>query len=528
MDKLKSISGFLLGICSVAMMAQTTPRVAAVVDTLSLTIGEQMLYTIRVEADSTATVKFPEGQTFLPFEVVETFDIDTIKAKAAYNFVRQYALTQFDSGQFTIPRQRIFVNDLLYQVDSLQVEVATVEVDTVSKQFFEIKPMVVTQKNTSGWWRPYAWSLFVILALIGSYFLIIKTRQKVRERKREIPPFERAINALHAIEASSLNEQFEYKEYYSQLTDIVRNYIEDDVRIDAMESTTKELILKLELLKDSGKLSLKKETIDNFKSVLQTADLVKFARSIPGVGIAQADKAVLEVVVKETKQALPEPTEEELRKNEEYLAQLRKEKRKKQLQWSLIGSVSLLVITWGIFSFIYGVNTVNDTVFGHPTKSLLEDQWANSTYGAIPTTLSTPSVLIRQEATSPALQEFLMGNFEAPFYTKFSVEIVPKEEKEFDLQSRIEKTVSEYEAIGAKNILIKQDEFSTPNGTKGVKIYGSFDYGETSTIRRAYVILNFVEQGGYQQVQMVFDREDRYAEQIMDRITASIQFNKEE
>ena len=69
--------------------------------------------------------------------------------------------------------------------------------------------MVVTQKNTSGWWRPYAWSLFVILALIGSYFLIIKTRQKVRERKREIPPFERAINALHAIEASSLNEQFE-------------------------------------------------------------------------------------------------------------------------------------------------------------------------------------------------------------------------------------------------------------------------------------------------------------------------------
>jgi len=126
------------------MMAQTTPRVAAVVDTLSLTIGEQMLYTIRVEADSTATVKFPEGQTFLPFEVVETFDIDTIKAKAAYNFVRQYALTQFDSGQFTIPRQRIFVNDLLYQVDSLQVEVATVEVDTVSKQFFEIKPMVVT------------------------------------------------------------------------------------------------------------------------------------------------------------------------------------------------------------------------------------------------------------------------------------------------------------------------------------------------------------------------------------------------
>lgn len=528
MDKLKSILGFILGMGSFIMAAQTSPKVEALVDTLSLTIGEQMRYTIRVEADSTATVKFPEGQTFLPFELVEAFDIDTIKSKTSYNFVRQYALTQFDSGRYTLPRQRIFVNGLLYQVDSLQVEVATVEVDTVSKQFYEIKPIVVTQKNTTGWWRPYAWGLFVVLALIGSYLLIKKTRQKVRERKREIPPFERAINALQAIEASSLNEQSEYKKYYSQLTDIVRNYIEDDVRIDAMESTTKELILKLELLKDSGKLSLKKETIDNFKSVLQTADLVKFARSTPGVGIAQADKAVLEVVVKETKQALPEPTEEELRKNEEYLLQLRKEKRKKQLRWSLIGSVSVLVIAWGIFSLIYGVNTVHDTVFGHPTKSLLENQWTTSTYGAIPTTLSTPLVLIRQEATSPALQEFLMNHFEASFYTKLSVEVVPKEEKEFDMQSRVEKTVSDYEEIGAKNILIKQDEFSTPNGTKGVKVHGSFDYGETDSIRRAYVILNFVEQGGYQQIQMVYDREDRYAERIIDRIIASIQFSKEE
>jgi hypothetical protein len=88
--------------------------------------------------------------------------------------------------------------------------------------------------------------------------------------------------------------------------------------------------------------------------------------------------------------------------------------------------------------------------------------------------------------------------------------------------------VSDYEEIGAKNILIKQDEFSTPNGTKGVKVHGSFDYGETDSIRRAYVILNFVEQGGYQQIQMVYDREDRYAERIIDRIIASIQFSKEE
>lgn len=527
MDKLKVIIVFLLGICSVFLAAQQTPKVEASVDTLSLKIGEQITYTIRVEADSIARVRFPEGQTFLPFEVVESKDVDTIKDKASYNFTRQYTLTQFDSGRFTLPRQRIFINELLYQVDSLQVEVASVEVDTVSKQFFEIKPMVLAQKNTEGWWKPYLWGLLLVLVLIAAYYLFLKTREKVRERKRVIPPFERAINALHAIEASSLNEQSEYKEYYSKLTNIVRNYIEDDVHIDALESTTKELIVKLELLKDSGKLSLKKETINNFKSVLQTADLVKFARSTPGVGIAQADKALLEVVVKETKEALPEPTDEELRKNQEYIEKLRKERRKKQLKWAVVGIFSVLLITWGVASIVYGFDTVRDTIVGHPSKTLLEKQWINSTYGATPTTLSTPSVLIRQESQSPANQTFLFGNFEDPFYSKLSIEQLPKQAEEFDMQSKVDQVIANYEKMGAQNILRKQDEFTTTDGIKGAKVYGSFDYGEASA-RRAYVILNFVEQGGYQQLQLVYDREDRYAQQIMDKMLASIKFNKEE
>ena len=62
------------------------------------------------------------------------------------------------------------------------------------------------------------------------------------------------------------------------MTDIIKNYFEKDVEISAFESTSNELIEKIILLKKSKKLKLSKETIDDFRKVLENADLVKFAK----------------------------------------------------------------------------------------------------------------------------------------------------------------------------------------------------------------------------------------------------------
>ena len=115
------------------------------------------------------------------------------------------------------------------------------------------------------------------------------------EAEKIQPPLEKAINALKLLESKNLKEQLDYKLYYSKLTEIVKNYLEEEVSLDALESTTDELINKFELLKDAGKLSLTNDTINNFKGVLETADLVKFAKSNPGVDIALTDKKVLEI-----------------------------------------------------------------------------------------------------------------------------------------------------------------------------------------------------------------------------------------
>ncbi|HCO83901.1 MAG TPA: hypothetical protein DIT95_10250, partial [Arenibacter sp.] len=73
-----------------------------------------------------------------------------------------------------------------------------------------------------------------------------------------------------------------------------------------------QLIEKLEMMKDAGQLKLDQETIQQFKKVLQTSDLVKFAKSKPESSVAEQDRKSVEQIVIKTKEAIPEPTEEEL------------------------------------------------------------------------------------------------------------------------------------------------------------------------------------------------------------------------
>ena len=159
--------------------------------------------------------------------------------------------------------------------------------------------------------------------MIYAFFFAKKRRE---ERKNKLPPFERAIEELKALQTVSPSLQEEYKQYYSRLTDVVRRYLEEEAKISALESTTDELLLKLEALKQSGQLELERQTLKNLKTVLQTADLVKFARSTPEFGSISKDRELVEGVLIETKEALPEPTPEEIREREEYRLLLAKKR----------------------------------------------------------------------------------------------------------------------------------------------------------------------------------------------------------
>ena len=228
-------------------------------------------------------------------------------------------------------------------------------------------------------------------------YLVYKIYQKILNSNKEeekLPiPIEKAIIALKLLESKDLKEQLDYKEYYSKLTEIVKNYLEEDVSLDALESTTDELINKLELLKDSGKLSINQETIEKFKSVLKTADLVKFAKSNPGLEIAFSDKKLLKTVLLDTKDAIPKPTEEELLKSKVYAEKQKNEKRKKVIKNVLIVLFSFIFSALVISTSLYGWRSVSDTVLGNSTKSILNKSWIQGNYGAHPIIISTPCFL---------------------------------------------------------------------------------------------------------------------------------------
>src|SRR5690554_2858656 len=74
-------------------------KVNAIVDTTEFRIGEEILYTINVEADSTDVILFPKAQSFGALEIIESYKIDTTFEATKYRLIKKYGLTQFDSGQ---------------------------------------------------------------------------------------------------------------------------------------------------------------------------------------------------------------------------------------------------------------------------------------------------------------------------------------------------------------------------------------------------------------------------------------------
>ncbi|MCK0157483.1 BatD family protein [Cellulophaga sp. F20128] len=526
--------------CSIFGYSQTTPKVTANIDTTAIRIGEQINYTILVEADSTAQVIFPEDQTFSPLEMVEALKIDTSKYQNRITLQRTYALTQFDSGAYTIPQQRLDINGLAFFTDSIKVNVGTVAVDTFAQKMYDIKPLIAVDKSTDLPWLKIGLILGGILLLAGLiYWFVLRKKPLTEEEKIALlPPYDRALLELKKLENSKYIIQDEYKEYYSELTTIVRLYLEEDAHVSALESTTDQLIDKLELLKDAGELKLDDETILQFKKVLQTADLVKFAKKKPETSVAEQDRALIEQIVVKTHDALPEPTEEELLENEEYLEALAlKKEKKKWIIATVIFFGAILISTAAAIAY-YGLATVKDTVFGHPTKELLEEEWVSSTYGYPPITLETPQVLLRQQITLPPeakesikeLQMFAYRSGMGLFTVSVSATTFANPETEPDFNQVTDQMLKSFEANGAKNITTKQEDFTTLTGTKGLKTYGTGKFAVPNSkelVNGKYAIISFGGKGFQQQVLVSWLAEDVYAEQIVARIFNSIEVKTE-
>jgi uncharacterized membrane protein YidH (DUF202 family) len=519
------------------IFAQLNAEVTTAVDSTQVKIGEQINLILQVKTDSLSIVEFAAEPLFLPFEIIEESPIDTLRAQQHYLYTKRYALIQFDSGAYWIPRQKIVVDGFSKFSDSIAIEVATVKVDTVQQPLFDIKPIQTVERSYNHLIKNILLVFVFSLLLSILYVLNRQYKKKKAALLEEIPPFDRAIQELKALENELPQAQEEYKQYYSKLTDVVRRYLEEAAAIDALESTSDELLDKLELRKDAATLDLSLETLNNLKKVLQNADLVKFARSAPAIGIATTDRALVEQVVIETKEALPAPTEEELAATAAFQRELDRKRRKQKMQLIGISALGLIVSVAIITVAIYGFNPVKDTIFRYPTKVLLDVAWVKSQYGTPPVQINTPEVLVRDiEATSP-VTIYASGNpFEGVYTQLFFEKRTPEkekdkteEEKEAAVRAIMDSAVARYEDMGATNLLVQNDTFSTVDGTETLRLFGSMDLQQEGDegVRCRFVSIIFPFEATTIEVKIVYAKDDRYGSTIEEKILASLEIIKE-
>ena len=514
----------------------------ASIDSTSIKIGEQITYKIQVEADSTDLVVFPEGQTFLPLEVIESYKTDTTINDAKFNLIKKYGLTQFDSGGFTIPRQKIVIGTKVFYTDSLQVEVKNVIVDTTKQGLFDIKPIIEVEKSPSQWWK-YVLMTLAILFLIGFllYWFIWRTKPLSKEEKIALlPPYDRAKLALQKLDESHYLENSELKDYYSELTFIIRKYLDEKVYDHALESTTDELIDRLNLLKDGNQIDINKDDIKNIKTILKRADLVKFAKSAPDIELAKLDRNTIDLEIDQVKEALPEPTEEEKQLNQQYKDELERKQKRKKIIITVAIVIGLCIATFIGFGLKYGFAYVKDTIVGHESKELLEGHWVTSDYGVPPITITTPKVLKRDNPPIPeeVKAQMEMTNFSyGSVLEQFSISLTTAKlkqqegQEEIDLNQAAENAIRQMEAQGVQNILVKNDKFVTPNNAEGLKTYGSASFpglNSEAVYEGEYVLLHFTAENVVQQITLTWRKDDIYATDIVERIINSVELIKEE
>lgn len=253
------------------------------IDTLLMLIGEQRELTLDLTCDAKQKLRMPvlqPGQMIADVvEVVERLGSDTIELDDGRRkqVVDRYAITAWDSTLVLLPPFEAEVDGERYKSKPLALKVMTIDVDTLHlDQFYPNKDI---QRNPFSWddWRPVIWLIaanqLLALLLLWLYSHWRENRPLIRliRRKRKLPAHEVAMQEIERIKSERKWAEEDSKEYYTELTDALRNYIHERYGFNAMEMTSNEIIQRL--LQESDEDALRE-----LRSLFETADLVKFAK----------------------------------------------------------------------------------------------------------------------------------------------------------------------------------------------------------------------------------------------------------
>lgn len=257
-------------------------------DTTDILIGDQIDLNISFTMPLDYRVLWPHYKDTLTrnIEIISMTAVDTLinESENIVELLQRLTVTSFDSGYYYVPPVKFQyqpIDDTVFREAStipLYLKVHTMEVDT-TQAIKAIKPPLdapLTFREILPWLSTGLGALVVIVLAIYIYTRWKKNKPLFRIRPRVIlPPHVVAMNGLETLKEKKLWQAGKVKDYYTELTDILRNYIEERYHVSAVEMTTEEI---LEGLKNTD---APKESVDKLASTLVLADLVKFAKENP-------------------------------------------------------------------------------------------------------------------------------------------------------------------------------------------------------------------------------------------------------
>jgi hypothetical protein len=509
------------------------------IDRDSIMMGEEIKLQLTVDVTPQDLVVFPIQQALGALEVIEDYPVDTIRENDNMQLFKQYGITQFDSGNYYIPRLKIIFNSKELFTDSLLVKVREVQTDTTKQKMFPIKAVI-----DNGYERPFNYYALLILLLwipLGILFWWLSRKRTRKTYEQTLPAYEWTKYRLENLAESGLAEDRAWKEYYTELTYVVRRYIDTKVYGQALESTTDQLIENIESETAAKGVSITDKTKLRLQTLLKKADLVKFA-GVSGDGIsAKEDRQTANDIIYNIHQVLPPPSEEELLQDVKYRkAQDRKRKIKKVLTYTagVILAVAIAMAAWIVF---VGYENVKDQVFGNQLREYYEGTQYTSSYGVPEITLTTPEVLERREdlpmseqfkTATASLDGFALNSIDEDlFMTVITFQVNGeglKEGEQLPKEVITEPIYQSFEDQGATNILML-DEPVERDGIKGLKLEGTFDYGGRQYEYAGYL---FANGASIQQVIIghvkdeTAEADKQYGRLLQEQIIASMQLKQ--
>ena len=276
---MRAVSLLILGCLSFASVR--AQKVESKISSMEMLVGEQVAVTVTAHAKDTAQVEFPRS-LLVPngievLQAIEEAPVDEGNGMTRHQV--NYILTSFTDTVYPLPPIPVRISGKEYPTRQLALQVFTVDVDTTNFEKYygpkDVQELPMSWKDDE--WSKALWAsiVVVVLLLLGIWLLVrLKSNKPIIARIRiikRVPPHQKAMKAIDAIKAEHMVTAENPKEYYTRLTDTLRQYINERYGFNAMEMTSSEIIERLMKTDDP-------KSLDELRQLFTTADLVKFAK----------------------------------------------------------------------------------------------------------------------------------------------------------------------------------------------------------------------------------------------------------